>query len=129
MTAELAVALPAVVLLIAMVVGALAAGGLQVRLEQAAAQGSRYAARGEPDRVAEVVRALAGTAAHRVEEAGDLVCVTVSAAGPGPLPRQQARSCALSTQASTTDPPTTDPSTAEASTGPYPSSEDLGAGL
>ncbi|MFV0375113.1 TadE family type IV pilus minor pilin [Microbacterium sp.] len=96
-TAELAVALPAVLLVIVLAVSALGVGGAQVRLEQAAAQGARVAARGEAERVPEVVAALTGSATAVVSASGDLVCVTTSADAPGPLPMPPlvARSCAL----------------------------------
>ena len=45
-TAEFAVVLPAVVLVIALTIGGLAAAGRQVRLEHGAAQAVRLAARG-----------------------------------------------------------------------------------
>lgn len=99
-TAEFAVIVPAVVLLIALTVGGLAAAGRQVRLEQGAAQAARLAARGESDaRVAGVVAAIAeGAAVRSVERGGELACVTTTApAGlPLPLPVLSARSCALS---------------------------------
>lgn len=97
-TAEFAIALPVVVLLIALAASALGAGGLQVRLEHAAAQGARAAARGESGaRVDEIVSHVAGAASVRIGERGDLVCVTTSA-DPGlalPLPPLRATSCAL----------------------------------
>lgn len=98
-TAEFAVVAPAVVLIVALTVGGLAAAGRQVRLEQGVAQAARLAARGESaDSVAAVVAAVAGGAVRGVEDAGDLVCVTATApAGlPLPVPDLRARSCALS---------------------------------
>lgn len=79
-SAELAVALPAVVLVMALLIGGLAATARQVRLEQGAAQGARLAARGEADaRVHDVVaRAVVGASAV-VGIDGDLVCVTATA--------------------------------------------------
>ncbi len=97
-TAEFAVVVPAVVLLIALTVGSLAAAGRQVRLEQAAAQAARLAARGESDaRVAGIVTAVAGGTLGGVDRDGDLVCVTTTASAgvPLPLPALTARSCAL----------------------------------
>jgi hypothetical protein len=58
-TAEFAVIVPAVVLLIALTAGSLSAVGRLVRLEQAVAQAARLAARGETGRVAELVAAIA----------------------------------------------------------------------
>ena len=90
---------PAVVLVVALTIGGLAAAGRQVRLEQGVAQAARLAARGESSgRVAAIVAAVAGGAVERVTTDGDLVCVVASAPTrlPLPLPDLQARSCALS---------------------------------
>jgi len=98
-TAEFAVVVPAVVLVVALTIGGLAAAGRQVRLEQGVAQAARLAARGEPSaRVAEIVAAVAGGTVDGVTTDGDLVCVTASAPThlPLPLPDLRARSCALS---------------------------------
>ncbi|MBN9177855.1 MAG: TadE family protein [Microbacterium sp.] len=97
-TAEFAVVLPAVVLVVALAIGGLAAAGRQVRLEHGAAQASRLAARGESDaRVTAIVAAVAGGAVESVSRDGGLVCVVASApAGvPLPLPELRARACAL----------------------------------
>lgn len=97
-TAELAVALPAVVLVIVLAVGALAAASVQVRLQDAAADAARLIARGEPDeRAAGVVSAAVGGASYGVDHRGDLVCVTTRAearVGPVSAPLE-ASSCAL----------------------------------
>jgi len=98
-TAEFAVVVPAVVLVIALTAGCLAAAGRQVRLEQGVAQAARLAARGEPaDRVTGIVAAVAGGAVDGVSDDGDLVCVSASAPTrlPLPVPPLRARSCALS---------------------------------
>ncbi|MBG0719484.1 TadE family protein [Microbacterium sp. 2C] len=98
-TAEFAVVVPAIVLVIALTAGCLAAAGRQVRLEQGVAQAARLAARGEPaDRVAGIVAAVAGGAVDGVSDDGDLVCVSASAPTrlPLPVPPLRARSCALS---------------------------------
>ena len=98
-TVEFAVVVPAVVLVIALTAGCLAAAGRQVRLEQGVAQAARLAARGEPaDRVAGIVAAVAGGAVDGVSDDGDLVCVSASAPTrlPLPVPPLRARSCALS---------------------------------
>ena len=77
--AEFAVALPAVALVVLLGAGALGACARQVRLQDAAADAARLAARGEPDvrrrRVRRRRRARGDTA---LERRGDLVCVTVS---------------------------------------------------
>ncbi|MFT3797045.1 TadE/TadG family type IV pilus assembly protein [Microbacterium sp.] len=94
-TAEFAVVVPAVILVIVLTAGTLVAAGRQVRLEHAVAQAARLAARGEgDDRLVVVVDAIAGGRVEAVTAAGDLVCVEASAAAP-PLPALRARSCAL----------------------------------
>jgi len=96
--AEFAVVVPAVVLVVLLAVGALAAAGRQVRLEQAAAQGARLAARGESDdRVREVAGALADGIRIAVRSDGDFACVdaTVPSVAPLPLPPLRATACAL----------------------------------
>lgn len=97
-TAEFAVVVPAVVLVIALTIGGLAAAGRQVRLEQGAAQAARLAARHEgADRIAAVLAAIAGGSLDGIDAEGDLVCVTATAPTgvPLPLPALRARSCAL----------------------------------
>lgn len=96
-TAEFAVVVPAVVLLIALTAGTLTAVGRQVRLENAAAQAARLAARGEPDRTSAIVAAIADGAVEGVTVDGDLVCVAATAPSgvPLPLPPLRARACAL----------------------------------
>ena len=91
MTAELAVAVPAVLLVLAACLGGLRLGVERVRLAEAAAQEARAAARGEPygpDRGGTVV----------VRHEGDAVCVEVRRDVPLlglPVP-VAASSCALS---------------------------------
>jgi Flp pilus assembly protein TadG len=95
-SAELAVALPAVVVVVMLGVGALGAGARQVRLQDAAADAARLIARGEGvDRAAAVVALAGGTAT--IDDSGELVCVRASAPAPLalPLPPLTARSCAL----------------------------------
>lgn len=95
--AELAVALPAVAVVVMLGVGGLFAAATQVRLQDVSADAARLIARGEPEgRAAGVVAQVAG-ARSAVSWRGDLVCVTASAdarvAGvPIPL---RAASCAL----------------------------------
>lgn len=95
-TAEFAVVLPAIVLVLLLGVGALGAGARQVRLQDAAADAARLVARGEdPGRAHAVVGSAGGTA--DIEPRGDLVCVTARAPSvPAlPLPPLSATSCAL----------------------------------
>ncbi|MEW1836123.1 TadE family type IV pilus minor pilin [Microbacterium sp. NPDC079995] len=96
--AEFAVTVPAVVLVIVVAVSALSVGGRQVRLEHAAAQAARLAAREEPaERVVAAARGLASGSQVRSRRDGDLVCVdlTAPAGVPLPLPDLRATSCAL----------------------------------
>ncbi|GAA3657240.1 hypothetical protein K5S26_10880 [Microbacterium marinilacus] len=98
MAAELAVALPAVAVVIVLGIGGLLAAATQVRLQDVAADAARIVARGEPEgRAAEVVAQAVGGAASATSWRGDLVCVTATAeprvAGiPVPI---RATSCAL----------------------------------
>ena len=96
--AELAVALPAVAVVIVLGIGGLLAAATQVRLQDVAADAARIVARGEPEgRAAEVVAEAVRGAASATSWRGDLVCVTATAeprvAGvPVPI---RATSCAL----------------------------------
>lgn len=84
-TAEFAVALPAVVLLLALLLAGSAAGVTQLRLEEAARAGARALARGEDaGAVSAIVRRLAGdSAVSAVAFDGDWLSVTVSGRVPG----------------------------------------------
>lgn len=96
-SAEFAIALPAFVLVIALGLGALTAGSVAVRLQDAAADAARLAARGEPDRAAGVVGGAVSGASAAVGVNGDLVCVTATTElriGALAVPLW-ARSCAL----------------------------------
>jgi Flp pilus assembly protein TadG len=86
-TAEFAVALPAVLLLLALLLAGAAAGVTQLRLEEAARAGARALARGEDAGVVEgIVRTLAGAGATAAVEAdGEWLSVTVSDRTGGPL--------------------------------------------
>lgn len=80
--AEFAVALPAIALVLLLGSGMLAAGGRQVRLQDAAADAARLAARGEPDqRVHDTLGAAVPGATGRIGARGDLLCVTATAPG------------------------------------------------
>lgn len=95
-TAEFAVVLPTIVLVVLLGVGALGAGARQVRLQDAAADAARLVARGEePARAHAVVHAVGGAAV--IEPRGDLVCVIARAPVPLalPIPELTATSCAL----------------------------------
>lgn len=97
MVAEFAIALPAVALILVFGIGGLATGARQVMLQDAAADGARLAARGEPaERVGEAVRRAVPSARIALEHRDELVCVAVTA--PAALPalgRLRATGCAL----------------------------------
>ena len=77
--AELAVALPAVVLALLLGAGALGAASRQVALQDASADAARLLGRGEGHGAAErVVRAAVPGAGMSSSPLGDLVCVTTS---------------------------------------------------
>jgi len=94
--AEFAVALPAVVLVLALAAGALGSGIRQIRLQDAAADAARLVARGETSGRAQGMLADAVSGADaEISARGDLVCVDASApAGLGIL-TVHAVSCAL----------------------------------
>lgn len=86
-TAEFAVALPAVILLVSFLLAGGAAGMTQLRLEEGARAGARALARGESiSAVQEIVRRLAGEGANTaVAHEGDWVTVRASAGVGGAL--------------------------------------------
>ena len=93
--AEFAVALPAVVLVVLLGVGALSASARQVRLQDATADAARLAARGETVSRVQAAAAAAGPGTNvAVHERGDLVCVTATASALLGL-TLTASSCAL----------------------------------
>ena len=86
-TAETAVVLPALVLLLAVLLGAASAGATQLRLEEAARAGAREAARGEAvGSVEATARRLAGPgAAVELAAEGGWTSVTVNSGVDGPF--------------------------------------------
>ncbi|MEW1948789.1 TadE family type IV pilus minor pilin [Pseudarthrobacter sp902506025] len=86
-TAEFAVALPAVLALLAMLLAGAAAGMTQLRIEEGARAGARAVARGDdPAAVERTVRMLAGSSASATVAAdGGWFRVTVTDRVPGPL--------------------------------------------
>jgi Flp pilus assembly protein TadG len=100
-TAEFAVALPAVIVVLACCLGAIGVASQQVRLSDAAADAARTLARGDPVAVAASrVRQVAGQAQMTTSSSGDFVCVELTAdAGIGPATlvgvRLRASGCAL----------------------------------
>jgi hypothetical protein len=86
-TAEFAVTLPAVLLLLAMLLAGAAAGVTQLRLEEGARAGVRALARGDDSAAVErIVRTLSGASASAVVAAeGEWLSVTVTDRVGGPL--------------------------------------------
>jgi hypothetical protein len=86
-TAEFAVALPAVLLLLALLLAGSAAGITQLRLEEAARAGARALARGEDAGAVEgIVRQLAGgSASSSIMGEDGWLSVTVSGRVSGPV--------------------------------------------
>ncbi|TQS43848.1 TadE family type IV pilus minor pilin [Cryptosporangium phraense] len=84
-TAELAAAIPVVVLLLTAGLTALGATTTQLRCVDAARETARAAARGDADPVSVGRRLAPAGASIRVEATEDLVTVTVSAPAVGPL--------------------------------------------
>ncbi len=86
-TAEFAVTLPAVLLLLAMLLAGAAAGVTQLRLEEGARAGARALARGDDSAAVErIVRTLSGVSASAVVAAdGEWLSVTVTDRVGGPL--------------------------------------------
>jgi hypothetical protein len=92
-TAELAVAVPAVLLVLGACLGGLAAGTEQLRLQGAAAIAARSAARSDGDARAAALGTLAGASAVRFTRTADgVVCAVASGEAPLPI---TARACAL----------------------------------
>lgn len=94
-TAEFAVATPALLLVVLLGVGALGVGAQQVRLQDATADAARLVARGEDLGRAEALVAAVGGRLEVVER-GELVCAVARAPAPvALLPGPAAESCAL----------------------------------
>lgn len=98
-TAEFALAMPAVILALVVAVGALSAAAAQAGLQDTVADAARLVARGEStDRVTEIVGTLGDGIRLRVTRADGLVCVVgdreLSIGNLITIPLQ-ARSCAL----------------------------------
>jgi hypothetical protein len=97
-TAEFAAALPAVVLLLALALGALSVGSQSVRVQDAAGLAARALARGESlAAAAGLAGSLVPSAAIAQADRGGLVCAIVTARAPGLLAALELRaeSCAL----------------------------------
>lgn len=83
-TAETAVALPALVLLTAVLIWGLVTAAAQIRCVDAARVGARAAARGDPDALALARRVAPANASVQASEDGSTVRVLVEAPCPGP---------------------------------------------
>ncbi|MDQ1084741.1 MULTISPECIES: TadE family type IV pilus minor pilin [Microbacterium] len=93
-TAEFAVAVPAVLVVLTLGVGVLGSAAATVRLQHAATEAARLVGRGDDAALAP----LTGSGATASMDRRDgLVCVSASAAVPGPLPLPPvtASACAL----------------------------------
>ncbi len=98
--AEFAVAMPALLLVLAAALGGGQLGALQVRAQDAAADAARALGRGDAAAIGAHLARQLPDATWSSSAAGDLVCVTVTAAPVGPAAvlglRAAASSCALS---------------------------------
>ncbi len=84
-TAEFAVTLPAVLLVLALAVSGIQAGAQQVRLQDAAADAARTLARGDTaGSTAAIARARVPGSSLSSSTRGDLLCATLSARLRGP---------------------------------------------
>ena len=83
-TAEFAVMLPALVFILALVLGAAATGIVQLKLEEGARLGARAAARGETaETVTRIVQEIDPAATVTLAQDDDMTVVTVSRQAPG----------------------------------------------
>lgn len=83
-TAEFAVILPALVFVLALVLGAAATGIVQLKLEEGARLGARAAARGETaETVTRIVQEIDSAATVTLAQDDDMTVVTVSRQAPG----------------------------------------------
>ncbi|MBF0808286.1 pilus assembly protein TadE [Rothia nasimurium] len=83
-TAEFAVILPALVFVLALVLGAAATGIVQLKLEEGARLGARAAARGETaETVTRIVQEIDPAATVTLAQNDDMTVVTVSRQAPG----------------------------------------------
>ncbi|WP_326502798.1 TadE family type IV pilus minor pilin [Rothia nasimurium] len=83
-TAEFAVILPALVFVLALVLGAAATGIVQLKLEEGARLGARAAARGETaETVTRIVQEIDPAAIVTLAQDDDMTVVTVSRQAPG----------------------------------------------
>ncbi|MFF2272422.1 TadE family type IV pilus minor pilin [Agromyces sp. NPDC058136] len=98
MTAEFAVALPAIALVLAGCLAAVLLSAQQVRLTDAAADAARALGRGESSAAAQAIAVrVAGAVSLETAADGEFVCARLSASGDGLLAavRLSAESCAV----------------------------------
>lgn len=98
MTAEFAVALPAIALVLAVCLASVQLVAQQVRLTDAAADAARALGRGEsPAAAGSIADRISGGADVSVANDGDFVCATLSSSGAGLLAaiELRAESCAM----------------------------------
>jgi hypothetical protein len=77
-TAEFAVVLPVVVLVLAMALGGMQLAGTQLRLQSGVADAARLLGRGDGGATADLLRAVPGARLNETRR-GDLVCATARA--------------------------------------------------
>jgi len=94
-TAEFAVAVPAVIIVLALGVGVLGAAATAVRLQHVSTESARLLGRGDDARAQAALSGIGASAS--ISRPGGLVCVDASAPVPlaVPLPPVTARACAL----------------------------------
>lgn len=95
-TAEFAVAVPAVIVVLALGVGVLGSAATAVRLQHVSTESARLLGRGDEARAHAALGEMGASVS--VSHGGGLVCVDASAPVPlaVPLPPVTARACALS---------------------------------
>lgn len=97
-TAELAVVVPVIVLMLALMISGLSAAGAQVQLNGATADAARLLARGEgSERVSARMSQLGEVSSVNSHSEGELVCVSAQKQAPVPLQMitLSAKSCLL----------------------------------
>jgi Flp pilus assembly protein TadG len=98
-TAEFAVALPAIMLVLAICLGAVHLVTLEVRLTDAAAAAARALGRGESvDEASRIAHVISAPSSFETTDDGTFVCVTLGASGGGLLApvRLSSHACAMS---------------------------------
>ncbi len=98
-TAEIAITMPALIVITATVIALVIAGLFQILVTHAAGIGARAAARGDDPAAAVSATTDGRMTTVSISDEGEFSCVNVSAAGPPQrflhLPAPHARACAL----------------------------------